>query len=351
MQLPWDDRVDVARLGACFHKTSATYKFYWFLAILEALEEGGERGGERGRLEKRELFARMIGQAWYTVNYFHVSFGKSDKLQEAIEAVKGLEGLEVDAGKREVVEALRETRRRETERVLMHFDANVPHKFLSPWLGSGTRQDVYLRAQHGENYPPYAFSWDQKAVLVQPYWLDYFQRHAGILKAFCLWNLALFLQNRNPNVPDIPSKLMRPERRGSLLKHKREFWDIVLTARAGVACIYTGKRLQLGGYAVEHFVPHQFVAHDQMWNLIPADPAFNSRKSDRLPPLDRYFSGFYGMQREAIDIIRRERPRSPFLEDYLQVFRTLDVTEEQYRDCVEPMVTIAHNNGFLFLAE
>jgi hypothetical protein len=57
------------------------------------------------------------------------------------------------------------------------------------------------------------------------------------------------------------------------------------------------------------------------------------------------------MQREAIDIIRRERPRSPFLEDYLQVFRTLDVTEEQYRDCVEPMVTIAHNNGFLFLAE
>ncbi|MEY5044456.1 MAG: hypothetical protein RJA19_1683, partial [Bacteroidota bacterium] len=111
MQLPWDDRVDVARLGACFHKTSATYKFYWFLAILEALEEGGERGGERGRLEKRELFARMIGQAWYTVNYFHVSFGKSDKLQEAIEAVKGLEGLEVDAGKREVVEALRETRR------------------------------------------------------------------------------------------------------------------------------------------------------------------------------------------------------------------------------------------------
>jgi hypothetical protein len=33
------------------------------------------------------------------------------------------------------------------------------------------------------------------------------------------------------------------------------------------------------------------------------------------------------------------------------VFRTLDVTQQQYRDCVEPMVTIAHNNGFLFLAE
>jgi hypothetical protein len=100
---------------------------------------------------------------------------------------------------------------------------------------------------------------------------------------------------------------------------------------------------------VEHFVPYQFVAHDLMWNLLPADPAFNSRKGDKLPPLDRYFDAFYAVQREALQVIGTTRPRSPFLEDYLMAFRTLDVSREQYRACIEPMVTIAHNNGFQYL--
>ncbi len=341
--LPYDERVDVARLGACFNNTSATYKFYWFLSLLEAVEEGGER------LTKQDLFARMISHAWYTVHGFHLSFGKSDKLQAAIEQIRDWENLPLDARRQDIHAALVASTHPGTQRVLRHFDANVPHKFLSPWLGSGTRQDVYLRSQHGENYPPYALTPDQRALWIQPYWLDYFRRHAGILKDFCFWNLALFLQTRNPNVPDIPSKLMRPERRGSLNRHKREFWDVVWQEKGALACIYTGLPLAPGQYDVEHFVPYQFVAHDLMWNLLPADPAFNSRKGDKLPPLDRYFDAFYAVQREALQVIGTTRPRSPFLEDYLMAFRTLDVSREQYRACIEPMVTIAHNNGFQYL--
>jgi hypothetical protein len=42
------------------------------------------------RTEKRVLFAEMVAHAWYTVNYFKVSFGKQDKLQEAIRQLKTL---------------------------------------------------------------------------------------------------------------------------------------------------------------------------------------------------------------------------------------------------------------------
>ncbi|WP_367268579.1 HNH endonuclease domain-containing protein [uncultured Pedobacter sp.] len=38
-----------------------------------------------------------------------------------------------------------------------------------------------------------------------------------------------------------------------------------------------------GSFAVEHFIPYAFVSHDLIWNLIPADPSFNSRKNNKLP--------------------------------------------------------------------
>lgn len=38
----------------------------------------------------------MISNAWYTVNYFHISFGNQDKLQRAIEIVKSCEPLTID---------------------------------------------------------------------------------------------------------------------------------------------------------------------------------------------------------------------------------------------------------------
>ena len=49
----------------------------------------------------------------------------------------------------------------------------------------------------------------------------------------------------------------------------------------------------IGDYAVEHFIPFQFVTHDLMWNLIPSSPSFNSLKGDKLPDLNLYFKSFY----------------------------------------------------------
>ena len=143
------------------------------------------------------------------------------------------------------------------------------------------------------------------------------------MKDFCFWNLSLYLQSKNPNVPDLPNKLKRPDKRGSLLKHKKDFWDLVITELGSVDCIYTGKKLISGTYAVEHFVPFQYVAHDLMWNLVPADPNFNSMKSDKLPNLESYFDNFYKIQEKGVEIVKQLNPKNKFLEDYLYIFPTL----------------------------
>jgi hypothetical protein len=289
----------------------------------------------------------MISNAWFTVNYFHVSFGKQDKLQQAIEKLKDLEAFDVDTAKQEIIKRLMTSTNKETIKELNHFDHNVPFKFLSPWLGAHNEKLMYQLSQENYNYPPYSLYKD--CILMQPDWLDYFKRNAGVLKDFCYWNLALYLQSKNPNVPDLPNKLKRPQKRGSLLKHKKDFWDLVITELGSVDCIYTGKKLITGTYAVEHFVPFQYVAHDLMWNLVPADPNFNSMKSDKLPRLDSYFDNFFDVQKEGVKIVKKMNPKNKFLEDYLSIFPTLDFSKEKYRETIEPMLMIASNNGFRYM--
>ena len=54
MNLPEDFEVDTGRLSGCFKHTSATYKFYWMLALLSEVEQGKEQ------IENKALFAHRL---------------------------------------------------------------------------------------------------------------------------------------------------------------------------------------------------------------------------------------------------------------------------------------------------
>ena len=350
MTLPFHHRIPVNLLAACFNNSSATYKYYWFISIIQAVERG------ETIIPKRNLFAAMITNAWYTVNYYHVSFGKQDKIQEAIGLLKNLEGITVDEGRVRLLERLCRSKNKRTIEVLDYFNNQVPHWFLSPWFpGINNKSAIYLASQQFENNCLYSI--DRDGIRINPLWLDYLTDNSRLMKDFCFWNLALFLQSKNPNVPDIPNKLIRPITRNSLNSQRTKFWDIVITENNGVECIYTGRKLTIGDYAVEHFIPFNFVSHDLIWNLIPADRSFNSVKSDKLPPLDRYFEAFFKLQRQAVEIIGRVEPKSKFLQEYLTIYPDLDgvedlpivFTPEKFKERIQPMVTIAANNGFQFM--
>lgn len=100
MNLPYQSDLTINLLAACFNKTSATYKFYWFLALICKVENG------ETTISKRNLFVEMVAHSWFTVNYFHVFFGKQDKLQSAIAKIKNLEGLTIDANRDKIVKQL-----------------------------------------------------------------------------------------------------------------------------------------------------------------------------------------------------------------------------------------------------
>jgi hypothetical protein len=339
MHLPSSNGLPVNLITASFNNTSATYKYYWFLSILQTVEAG------KIRIQKRELFALMISNAWYTVNYFHISFGIQDRLQRAIEVVKSFEPLTIDDKKDKIHNQLINTNNKNSLNQLKYFNNQVPHWFLSPWFPKMSKIEIYNSSQVYENQCLYALHED--AIEINGEWLNYLKENIRVLKDFCYWNLAIFLQLKNPNVPDIPNKLIKPAIRNSLSNQRKNFWDIVVNELGSVDCIYTGKKLTVGNYAVEHFIPYSFVSHDLIWNLIPSDKSFNSTKSDKLPPLDKYFNPFFLMQESAIKIIKEKNPKNRFLEDLSDLSEYF--TKEKFKDRLQPLITIASNNGFEYM--
>jgi hypothetical protein len=356
MNLPYCTNLPVNKLASVFGSTSATYKFYWLIALIELVEDGNIE------IPKRKLFSRMISNSWYTINYFHVSFGKQDNLQIAVERILKEEKLTIDLKKNTLETSLENSTNKETINQLYHFDKNVPHWFLSPWFPKINNESdnqqktrIYADSQLFLNDAMYALHKDY--IQINPIWISYLKSNAKVLKDYCYWNLALFLQTRNPNVPDIPNKLIKPATRNGLTKQTNEYWKLVFNELGSIECVFTGNKLIFDEkkYAVDHFVPHAFVSHDLIWNLIPIDKSFNSYKGDKLPSVDKYFDKFYNLQKTAFEIVKSKNIKNKYLEEYLAIFPDLDDTNsfdyQRYKQSILPLIAIAQNNSFSFMKD
>ncbi|MBR5920511.1 MAG: HNH endonuclease [Bacteroidales bacterium] len=347
MTLPQDTRLPISALSRIFSNTTATYKFYWFVAMLDIVVK--ER---RVSLSFWEIIAGMVAESWYPIHFFKLSFGKSDSLYTQSLALQQALNIPIDASKdkikRILLDNLNDNRIKSLLRV---FSLNVPYRFLSPWISYTTDRDVENRSQKFESNCLYAIYGE--TVEVNPAWMDYLTEHYGILHDFAFWNLTLFLQKRNPNVPDVPSKLIKPIQRDSLTR-QRKFWDTYINIVGSINCIYTGKLLFPRQYDLDHFVPWSFVSHNLLWNLIPADSSVNSSKSNNLPSLDVYLEPYAKLHQEALKTLYPMKPNDKLFEDYLMVYDSIPdllllSSEDFYtvfRKTFAPMVQIAENMGF-----
>lgn len=347
MTLPQNNKLPIHALAGIFSNTTATYKFYWFVAMMDCVVK--ER---KTRISFWEIIAGMVAESWYPIHYFKLSFGKSDSLYTQSLALQQELNIPIDASKdkikRILLENLNDNRIKSLLRV---FSLNVPYRFLSPWISYTTDRDVEYRSQRFDSNCLYALHGE--SIKVNPAWIDYLTEHYSILHDFSFWNLTLFLQKRNPNVPDVPSKLIKPIQRDSLTR-QHKFWDTYITTVGSIRCIYTGKTLFPKQYDLDHFVPWSFVSHNLLWNLIPADSSVNSSKSNNLPSLEVYLEPYAKLHREALRTLYPMKPNDKLFEDYLMVYDSIPdllqlSTEDFYnvfRKTFAPMVQIAENMGF-----
>lgn len=344
-------------LGQVFNDTTNSYKLFWFLGILSVLRRSDARGARLA-----DLLNEMAVAAWHPVCLFRLSLGRQDKLQEAVTNLQRQSQLDPNARPDGIRDFLQGSAH--AQRQLDPFRRYVPTRFLSPWFAENLRG--IKDAQRGALIASLARK-SQATPFASPYWFAggdihfneswraFLAENMAVVQAFAEHHLTLYLQARNPNVPGVVNKLSAPTERQ--LTAARRFWRLARTefAKSGRSVhfrdIYSETELA-DDFAIDHFLPWSFVAHDQLWNLAPVERSTNSSKNDVLPDLDLYLPR---MARLHFDAIQAASRHPKMIEDYTDCFK-LDTAgllalgegdlTAKYREVMAPQSQIAINLGF-----
>lgn len=108
----------------------------------------------------------------------------------------------------------------------------------------------------------------------------------------------------------------RPDNRRPLTWERNQI-DILILEGTAFTCPWTEKRIAQGtAYDLDHILPIAIYPTNELWNLVPADPNFNShRKRDKLPTAARltvatshleqtYLS--YGASKPLVEVLRED---------------------------------------------
>lgn len=344
------------RLAAAFAATSSSYKFYWFLALLDQLPSS------KDPIPVERLVRSMIVRAWSTVAQYRLSLGRTDRLQLCVRELQAEADLTGTATRDRLDRAL--DLWPDLPQWAEELARFVPGRFLGAWFPHVARshpydrrgaRDVAVAANLAWGTPdeaPYRLVEQHGGQVVEmaPRWTEWLALNEALTRGFAKHRLCAYLQARNPGVPGIVDKLEPPGRRA--LSTPRRWWA-GLIERGGVfgRDIYTG--VQLGAeFDVDHFLPWTFVAHDEWWNLAPTIAAVNRSKGDRIPNLERFLPRLANLHAEALAL--PELPQA-MVRGYAEFLR-MDVAGAtrpsrrevlaRYVETMGPLARQAENQGF-----
>lgn len=293
--LPRWEGLNITALQRSTARYTNSYKFVYLLALLDALNETSFK---TGIISLIDLAERMLALAWYPHTMFKLSFGKQDMIGRA------LDSLQVGARSIKKENVLRELRGKATDEELTEY---VPYRFIRSFFEQEMkgRKDYLVNnevAQRADLHfdtvrPLYRFSEDRRSIEMHPLWMDYLRANFGIIEGWAYWQWLQYMQNKNPHAPAVSNKLTPPGGRASMPREHIVYWRNMLLQRPETSCIYSGS--MLNSFSLDHFIPWSFIAHNQLWNLIPTTHNVNSQKSNNLPSLT-YLEPFVRLQYEGL---------------------------------------------------
>ncbi len=364
-QLPYDEQLNIGYLSRLFDDTSNCYKFFWFQAILHKLTE------EKTKFTYEELINEMIADAWYMVTEYHLRLGPAgvtDNLEEAVKYIGNIMHFPASE-KREIILSFIENS--EDKRLVAYkkeLIKNVPYRIQSPFLDElkvdkrlWYRPDELsqrINQQKRLLYYYEAFQQLSTTIHINEDWVPYLLRNKEILLGWMQLNLIHYLQRKNPSVPGIADKLSAPQARD--IDRVRKYWRLIIDCKPQIRDIYGHVELADKSISVDHFVPWQYVAHDELWNLHPTTRSINSSKSNGLPDWNVYFRPLYELEYISYTLSKENPTVSDAFEKIAKYHLNNDEIRrslycdglsenefgERLHNVIYPVYNAAVNNGF-----
>lgn len=365
--LPDSDHLDIAAFSRLFDDKATSYKFLFFLALLNVLSK--QFFNPQNPIELKSLLIEMLVIAWYPHSAFRLSFGSQDKITLKLDSLN----LEIKKALLEITEGdmkyLRDqilTRERELdEKPIKELMRYVPFRLIRPFFSKETegiddhkvKNQIIALAEElfYIKKPLYKFTSDGNSIEIHPEWLKYVKTYYKILHGWASWKFLEYMQAKNPSMPGIVNKIFPPEESRKAMPEQTKFWKTVIThSSKKITCIYSGIELNTENLSLDHFLPWRFVAHNQLWNLIPVPKNVNSSKSDRIPDA-LYLEELAKVQHTGLTVAR-EYVSAKFwnrcIESYIVDFQfsedellNFDIFCQKYLNQIKPRMDLAVSYG------
>lgn len=189
--------VDPQKLSEVFDNTTATYKFYWMLALLDVVRYGNCNEA----ITFTEMVARMIAKAWAPLTSGLITFSKMDRLSSRIHRLIFTTELKnCDCEERVCAYIMNNAEDPNVKEVVQQMTKYVPYRFLYPWLGYNPSNKRTEELSNGifANCCPYSIIGN--AIKINKDWIEYLNDHVVILEGFAKYNLTYYLMKYNNNI-------------------------------------------------------------------------------------------------------------------------------------------------------
>lgn len=305
------NKLDIEGFSKMMSSPSYCYKFYWLEAIVQLIS------ANRTEATYDEIINKMIANAWFPVQEYHIHLSGiygdgdvKDNLEKAVSRLYELTQLPSNANEIQIMNKLAEfSDDKELHSYKTELTKNVPYKALSGFANKGTEKinlessagrmiAYYNKLSGSELLLPYTFGDDKslkKVVKFNDGWIQMIQDNMVSILGWIKYEKVNWLQNNNPEVPGIVYKLAQDDEKARKLDNVRKLWDAILEIRP-VKNVFMDGDINRESYAVDHFIPRNFVMNDELWNLMPMDPIQNMKKNKKLPVWENYFGQFANNQ-------------------------------------------------------
>ncbi|KRN51245.1 hypothetical protein IV49_GL000709 [Kandleria vitulina DSM 20405] len=273
----------------------------------------------------------MIADAWYMVTEYHLRLGPlgiTDNLEEVVKYIYDQYDFRSSEKRVKIIEFLQSTKDKKIIKYKKDLTLNVPYRLQVPfydeikidrkvWYGSKKTLTDEINRQRRLMYYFVYVSGLSTIIEVDETWAEYLYKNKEILKGWTQLKLIHYLQNKNPSVPGIADKIEPPVERN--IERVRKYWKLIIKKDPTIKDIYGDIVLNDVDISIDHFIPWQYVAHDELWNLHPTTKSINSSKSNSLPSWKKYFESLgeleyraYVMRDQYEDIAREFNKIAPY---------------------------------------
>jgi hypothetical protein len=317
----------------------------------------------------KEIIVEMLANAWYPHNYFKLSFGTQDQIANKLDFLN-LEITEPILKFRDTdKKLLRKTiQAQNIDDIVTFISRYVPFRLIRPFfiqetkglLDANVNQTIISLSNQNLEVAKsfYCFNLDYlkdcNAIILNQDWIEYIAENYSVVRGWASWEWLNYMQQKNPTVPNVVNKLFMPQQRDSLAQQTK-YWKLILDKQE-IECIYSQVKLDKEKLSLDHYLPWSFVAHDQLWNLIPTFPSVNSSKSNNIPAV-KYFNGFIELQHLGLNISYQYLSKNQWLkytEPYVAELKIsqsddllkLEVLRKAYKATMIPLISLATIQGF-----